>query len=217
MTACDQTDSLPDQVTEKTTKKSTSATSAPTPSTATTTAPLFEKPSSQPPLDTNNKKDSLPPGQNSKNTAQPRSADKRKPSITELPVNNPVSLPLDRQLTDAGGRKLDVTITARYEKELAVIRKKDSKAFTLPIEKLSDTDMAFALKLPLSIKPAKTDPFITRREKMLTRYREDQIRLREKLASGTLNTSQMRGVVKDQKNLDLKIQDTKKQIQEHQQ
>lgn len=144
---------------------------------------------------------------------------KRNPSLTELAVENPVkvSLPVDRQITNSSGNTLDVTITARYEKEIAVVRKSDSKAFILPIGKLSDDDSAFALTLPVSKKPEPADPFVVNRQKLIEGHQNEILRLQQKLVSGTLNTSQMRANVKREKDLEEKIAELKKQIQERQQ
>ncbi len=143
------------------------------------------------------------------------SSNKRIPSITEIPVEAPLTLPVDRLITDSSGRKLDVTITARYGTEIAVTRKKDSKSFDLPIEKLSEADITFVLKLPTSSKPEKVDPFVTRRIKMIQNYEKDIIRLREEVVSGNFSTSQMRGKNKEQGKIDLKIQDLQDQIRRH--
>lgn len=134
-------------------------------------------------------------------------------------MENPVkvSLPVDRQITNSSGNTLDVTITARYEKEIAVVRKSDSKAFILPIGKLSDDDSAFALTLPVSKKPEPADPFVVNRQKLIEGHQNEILRLQQKLVSGTLNTSQMRANVKREKDLEEKIAELKKQIQERQQ
>ncbi len=149
-----------------------------------------------------------------KKSKQQSSTGKRKPSLTEIAVESPASLPVDRLITDSAGRKLDVIITARYEKEIAVIRKKDSKTFELPIAKLSEEDIAFVLQFLASKKPKKADPFIVRREKMIEGYKKDIDRLRESVASGSNTTSQMRSKVKEQGRIKLKIKELKRQINE---
>ena len=143
--------------------------------------------------------------------------DRRKPSLTELPVDNPPSLPVDRQITDSAGRKLDVTITARYKLEIAVVRKKDSKAFDLPIDKLSDEDIAFVLAFPISRKLPKADTYVAGRQNIIEQYEKDILRLRKEVASGRLTTSQMRSKVKEQQKLDKKIAERKKEIRVHRQ
>lgn len=159
----------------------------------------------------------LPADPTSKKVPSKKPQKKRKPLITELPVDNPIILPIDHIITDSSGRKLNAIITARYENEIAVIRKKDSKAFDLPISKLSQSDLDFVSKLPITEKPEKVAPYIVKCEKQIEQYTKDILKLREKLASGTLNTSQMRGNTKEQARVDAKIQDLKKQIQERSQ
>lgn len=125
----------------------------------------------------------------------------RKPSLTERPVENPVYLPLDREITDIAGRKIHVTITARYEKEIALVRKGETKTFNFPIEKLSETDSAFARNLPVSEKPPVVDPFI-QREMIRNKHRHDEIaKNRRDITSASLTSSQKRSLMTREKKL----------------
>lgn len=140
----------------------------------------------------------------------------RKPTVTELPVIAPNSLPLDRQITDSKGRKLDVIITARYDKEIAVIRKRDAKPFDLPMEKLSEEDLSFVRSLPVSEKPREIDDYIKNRQKLIANLQKNIDRLNRDVTSGSLTTSQMRAKNKEAKSLGEKIQVLERAIEDHQ-
>ena len=58
------------------------------------------------------------------------------PSVAELPIQ--------RILTDMGGRKLDVTILEKHNTTVTVRRTSDSKVYNLDLDKLSEEDRKFA-------------------------------------------------------------------------
>ena len=69
------------------------------------------------------------------------------------PANTSTEYPIDHELTDAKGRKLEVEIIGRTGDALQFVRKLDGKHYDLPIERLSSEDQDFVRGLPLSDRP----------------------------------------------------------------
>ncbi len=120
--------------------------------------------------------------------------ERRKSSEVEpVEVFVPVlSLPIERVITGKDGRELDVRIIKRSATHVAIVRKRDQKAFTLAIEKLSDTDQEFVKMLPVSEKLVKSNDDIREesRKKSLLRLEEKVAEFEKELVAGALTSSQ---------------------------
>ncbi|MFK5921177.1 MAG: hypothetical protein QM496_03300 [Verrucomicrobiota bacterium] len=103
-----------------------------------------------------------------------------------------LALPIERTITGKDGRELDVTIIKRTTTHIAIVRKRDQKAFTLALEKLSDADREFVKTLPVSEKLVKSNEDIREegRKKALRELEEKVRELEKELFTGALNGSQ---------------------------
>lgn len=119
------------------------------------------------------------------------------PLLPRLFPAKPTPLPVERRLTDNGGRALDATIVARTESSLFVVRQSDGLQAEIPLATLSPDDQSFAAGLELKEPPpdfrkaaadpakAPKPPYVASREAEIERLTRENQRLLSEAESST--------------------------------
>ena len=96
------------------------------------------------------------------------------PGTTVFEIEDPttVTLPVEREITDAQGRTIAARIVGKDAFELKIVRLSDSQPFSLPISSLSEADRAFAKRIAIAETDAASSsgggpPYIANREKAI--------------------------------------------------
>lgn len=117
---------------------------------------------------------------------------------TPFSSTSSVTLPYQTTIRDDQGRSLDIKLIYRTSDSIHFIRNSDQREFDLAITKLSREDQRWIKKIPATTAAARTAAertnhnqiYIKNRQKAIDRLDAEIQELADKIASGTLNSSQ---------------------------